>query len=68
MAKAKGSPKTGGRQKGTPNKDNTLKVLLHQHSERYFNPTIPLGDVDISDENAKARFIMLFPSITSIFI
>ena len=54
----KGTAKTGGRKAGTPNKDNTLKVLLHQHSTNYFMPTIPLGDVDIKDENTKAQFMM----------
>lgn len=54
-----GRGRLGGRVKGTPNKDSTLKVLLHQHSQRYFEPTIPLGDVDIANDNDKARFIML---------
>ena len=45
MAKfEKGKVKTGGRVKGTPNKDNPLKVLLHQHSIDYFSPSIPAGD------------------------
>lgn len=30
--------KTGGRQKGTPNKDNPLKAILKQHSTQYFTP------------------------------
>lgn len=30
--------KTGGRQKGTPNKDNPLKGYLRTHSEEYFKP------------------------------
>ncbi len=30
--------KTGGRQKGTPNKPNPLKGLLRAHSEAYFTP------------------------------
>ena len=59
VGRPKGLAKTGGRVAGTPNKDNTLKVLLHQHSQKYFEPTIPLGDVDIPDEKAKARFIMM---------
>ena len=58
VGRPKGTPKTGGRVAGTPNKDNTLKVLLHQHSQKYFEPCIPLGDVDIPDENAKAQFII----------
>lgn len=35
MAKGK---KTGGRQKGTPNKENPLKGYLHAHSLAYFEP------------------------------
>ena len=30
--------KTGGRQKGTPNKDNPLKAILKEHSINYFTP------------------------------
>lgn len=30
--------KTGGRQKGTPNKENPLKVFLREHSLQYFEP------------------------------
>ena len=30
--------KTGGRQKGTPNKDNPLKGYLRAHSMAYFEP------------------------------
>lgn len=30
--------KTGGRQKGTPNKDNSLKRFLRAHSAEYFQP------------------------------
>ena len=30
--------KTGGRQKGTPNKENPLKTYLRAHSEQYFTP------------------------------
>ena len=30
--------KTGGRQKGTPNKENPLKALLRSHSESFFTP------------------------------
>ena len=32
--------KTGGRQKGTPNKDNPLKGYLRAHSLKYFEPRI----------------------------
>lgn len=35
MAKGK---KTGGRQKGTPNKENPLKGYLRAHSLAYFEP------------------------------
>lgn len=37
MAKGK---KTGGRQKGTPNRDNPLKGYLRAHSLAYFEPRI----------------------------
>lgn len=37
MAKGK---KTGGRQKGTPNKDNPLKGYLRAHSLAYFEPKL----------------------------
>ena len=37
MAKGK---KTGGRQKGTPNKDNPLKGYLRAHSLAYFEPRV----------------------------
>lgn len=37
MAKGK---KTGGRTKGTPNKDNPLKGFLRAHSLAYFEPRI----------------------------
>lgn len=32
--------KTGGRQKGTPNKENPLKGLLRTHSLSYFEPRV----------------------------
>ncbi|MDE5811222.1 MAG: hypothetical protein K2H61_02810 [Muribaculaceae bacterium] len=41
MAKGK---KTGGRQKGTPNRDNPLKGLLRAHSLAYFTPKPQLDD------------------------
>jgi hypothetical protein len=47
--KPKGSPKTGGRQKGTPNKDTSLKSYLRKHSEAYFAPSMTYAD--IQDEN-----------------
>ena len=37
MAKGK---KTGGRQKGTPNKENPLKGYLRAHSLAYFEPRV----------------------------
>jgi len=42
----KGKPKTGGRAKGTPNKDNPLKALLAAHSMDYFQPSIPAESLD----------------------
>lgn len=42
MAKGK---KTGGRQKGTPNKENPLKGYLRAHSLAYFEPK-PQTDTD----------------------
>lgn len=43
--KPKGSVKTGGRQKGTPNKDTTLKTYLRRHSESYFAPSMTYADI-----------------------
>lgn len=40
MAKGK---KTGGRQKGTPNKENPLKGYLRAHSLAYFEPKPQVG-------------------------
>ena len=37
MAKGR---KTGGRQKGTPNKENPLKGYLRAHSLAYFEPRV----------------------------
>jgi hypothetical protein len=45
MAKGK---KTGGRQKGSPNKDNPLRGYLREHSEAYFAPN-PNNEGSISD-------------------
>ncbi|MBQ9636750.1 MAG: hypothetical protein IJV36_02485 [Prevotella sp.] len=36
-----GRGRLGGRQAGTPNKDNPLKTLLHDHSMEYFEKNIP---------------------------
>lgn len=48
MAKGK---KTGGRQKGTPNKDNPLKGYLRAHSLAYFEPKLQ------TEANGKPRTI-----------
>lgn len=40
MAKGK---KTGGRQKGTPNKENPLKGFIRSHSNDYFTPRPQVG-------------------------
>lgn len=42
--------KTGGRQKGTPNKEKPLKALLREHSLQYFapNPDNPDGASDFA--------------------
>ena len=49
MAKGK---KTGGRQKGTPNKENPLKGYLRAHSLSYFEPRVQTDPV-----SGKAREI-----------
>lgn len=38
--------KTGGRQKGTPNKPNPLKEHLRAQSTAYFEPNITVDDVE----------------------
>lgn len=43
-----GYEKTGGRQKGTPNKDNPIKPYLRDHSLKYFQPN-PKNPDGISD-------------------
>ena len=40
--------KTGGRTKGTPNKDKPLKAMLREHSLRYFSPN-PDNPGELSD-------------------
>ena len=35
--------KTGGRVKGTPNKDNPLKGFIRAHSEKYFTKPVENG-------------------------
>lgn len=59
MPRPKGLPKTGGRQAGTPNKDNPLKKLLATHSLDYFTQNIAPEDANIFFPNdaAKADFI-----------
>lgn len=39
-----GRGRLGGRQKGTPNKDNPLKTILHEHSMGYFEQNIPANE------------------------
>ena len=48
MAKGK---KTGGRQKGTPNKENPLKGYLRAHSLSYFEPR------EQTDEDTGRKFM-----------
>ena len=43
--KGDGLGKFGGRQKGTPNKDTTLKTYLRRHSEEYFAPSMTYADI-----------------------
>lgn len=40
--------KTGGRQKGTPNKPNPLKEHLRAQSTAYFEPNITIDDKEIA--------------------
>lgn len=40
--------KTGGRQKGTPNKPNPLKEQLRAQSTAYFEPSITIDDEEIA--------------------
>lgn len=46
--------KTGGRQKGTPNKENPIKGYLRAHSLAYFEPK-PQTDSDGSPREVKYR-------------
>ena len=49
-----GRGRLGGRQAGTPNKDNPLKSILHAHSVEYFTPNINADDVDfLKDANGE---------------
>ena len=43
--KGDGLGRFGGRQKGTPNKDTTLKTYLRRHSEEYFAPSMTYADI-----------------------
>lgn len=53
-----GRGKTGGRKKGTPNKEKPLKTFLREHSLDYFTPCIPPEDADIFiDEEKKKEFV-----------
>ena len=40
--------KTGGRQKGTPNKPNQLKERVRAQSTAYFEPNITIDDAEIA--------------------
>ena len=40
--------KTGGRQKGTPNKPNPLKERLRAQSEKYFEPNVTIDDEELA--------------------
>ncbi len=40
--------KTGGRQKGTPNKPNPLKETLRKQSVAYFEPNITIDDDELA--------------------
>lgn len=51
----KGRPKTGGRAKGTPNKDNPLKTILCGHSSDYFAKNTSAEEVDFCDDEWKER-------------
>ena len=49
-----GRGRLGGRETGTPNKDNPLKQLLHDHSLDYFTPSVDANTVDfLKDENGQ---------------
>ncbi len=37
--------KSGGRQKGTPNKPNPLRTILSEHSKEYFNPRLQVDNL-----------------------
>lgn len=55
-----GRGRLGGRVAGTPNKDNPLKVLLHEHSTEYFLPSIApdeIKDSFFASTEEKALFV-----------
>ncbi len=61
MAKGK---KTGGRQKGTPNKENPLKGYLRAHSMAYFAPrpqTDPITGNALTISDFEADMIAMDP-------
>lgn len=47
--------KTGGRQKGTPNKENPLKGYLRTHSMEYFEPRL-VHDEDTETLRSMSQF------------
>lgn len=51
-----GRGRLGGRQAGTPNKDNSLKVLLQEHSIDYFTPTLKAKDIFKEDEELRKKY------------
>lgn len=51
--KGDGLGRFGGRQKGTPNKDTTLKTYLRRHSEAYFTPSMVYTDINDSELREK---------------
>lgn len=55
-----GRQKTGGRAKGTTNKDSQLKTMLHEHSSYYFEKNIRAEDADLGTEWAEKHHDELF--------
>lgn len=41
--------KTGGRQKGTPNKPNPVKESIRQASAAYFQPSVAVDDPELAE-------------------
>lgn len=52
-----GRGRLGGRQKGTPNKNNPLKTILRDHSMEYFEKNIPSSEA-FGTYNKKDREIL----------